>query len=118
MKLSDGNVFALFSPSAWIALDDRYARAVPHKDQIWAPISLWVKAGKTALGVGTGVKGPAKDFKDNWSVPIGLAVQYTLQPRVSLGASYVFGKMLAGSAVPNPGPDASALQIWNNVSSN
>jgi len=118
MKLSDGNVFALFSPSVWIALDDRYARAVPHKDQIWAPISLWVKTGKTALGVGTGVKGPITDFKDNWSVPIGLAAQYALQPRASIGASFVFGKMLAGSGVPNPGADASALQIWINVASN
>lgn len=118
MKLSDGDVFALFSPSVWIALDDRYARAVPHKDQIWAPISLWVKTGKTALGVGTGVKGPMKDFKDNWSVPIGLAAQYTLTPRASIGASFVFGKMLAGSGVPNPGADASAVQVWINVASN
>lgn len=118
MKLSDGNVFALFSPSVWIALDDRYARAVPHKDQIWAPIGLWVKTGATALGVGTGVKGTVKDFKDNMSVPIGLAVQYTVQPRVSIGGSFVFGKMLGGSGVVNPGPDARALQLWINVASN
>ena len=65
LKMTEGNVFAWFSPNVWIALDDRFDRVVAHEDLVFLPISIWMKPVKPlALGVGTGVKGPVENFGD------------------------------------------------------
>jgi hypothetical protein len=118
LKMSEGNVYALFSPNVWFALDDRFDRVVPHEHQLWLPVSLWVKADpKLALGIGTGVKGPLKKFADRMSIPLGALAQYTIEPRISVGASLVFGKILAGSDVMDPGINARVVQVWINLTS-
>lgn len=118
LRLSEGNVFALFSPNVWIALDDRFDRLVPHEHQVMLPISVWAKpTPKLAIGVGTGVKGPAERFAERMAVPIGALFQLAMSPRVSVGSSFVFGKMLGGSAVMDPGIDARAVQLWLSLTS-
>ncbi|HEY5944622.1 MAG TPA: hypothetical protein VIV40_03985 [Kofleriaceae bacterium] len=118
LKMSDGNVFAVFSPNVWLALDDRFDRVVPHEHQLWLPVSVWVKpVAPLALGVGTGVKGPMKNFADRMSIPVGVLGQYSLDPFISVGASFVFGKILGGSSVMDPGIDARVVQVWINVMS-
>lgn len=118
LKMTEGNVFVWFQPNVWLALDDRSDRDVPHEHQVFLPISVWVKpTTKLALGVGTGVKGPVKNFDDRMAIPIGPLLQFTLDPRVSVGASFVFGKLFAGNDVMDPGLDARVLQIWLNLSS-
>lgn len=117
LKMSERNVFAWFSPNVWLALDDRYDRIVRHEHLLFLPISIWVKpASSFALGVGTGVKGPIKDFGDRLTIPIGVLGQYSLDPRVSVGASFVFGKLL-GSEVTDPGVESRVVQIWVNLAS-
>lgn len=118
LKMSEGNVFAWFQPNVWLALDDRWDRVVPHEHQLFLPISMWIKPiAPLALGVGTGVKGPLKNFGDRLAIPVGPLVQYAFDKRLSVGASFVFGKILAGSDVMNPGLDARAVQIWMNLAS-
>lgn len=118
LRLSEGRVFALLSPNVWLALDDRFDRIVPHEHQLFVPISFWVKpATKLSLGIGTGVKGPLESFKDRMSIPGGALVQLAVDPRVSIGGSFVFGKLLGGSAVMDPGIDARVVQIWINLTS-
>jgi hypothetical protein len=113
LKLSEGNVFALFQPSVWLALDDRYDRVVPHEHLLFLPISFWVKTQSPfSLGVGTGVKGPIKDFKDRMAIPLGIMGQFALTKRLSIGSSFVFGKLFGGSAVMDPGIDARVVQVW------
>jgi hypothetical protein len=118
LKLSEGNVYALMSPSVWIAADDRSDPVVPHEHQLFVPISFWYKpAAKLALGVGTGVKGPLENFEQRLAIPGGALVQVALDPQISVGGSFVFGKLLAGSEVMDPGIDARAVQLWTNVTS-
>jgi hypothetical protein len=116
LRMSEGNVFALLTPSVWLALDDRFDRVIPHEHQLWVPLSLWVKPiVPLALGIGTGVKGPLKDFANRMSIPLGAAAQYTWTKNVTIGTSFVFGKLLGGSEVMNPGIDARAIQLWINL---
>jgi hypothetical protein len=118
LKMSEGNAFAWFSPNVWLALDDRFDRVVAHEHLLFLPISVWIKpVPPLALGVGTGVKGPLENFGDRMSIPIGVLGQYAIEPRISVGTSFVFGKMFAGSAVMDPGLDARVVQVWVNLSS-
>lgn len=118
LKLTEGRVFAMMTPNVWLALDDRHDRALPHEHQLFVPISFWVKpAAKLALGVASGVKGPLEGFKDRMSIPAGGLVQLAVDPHVSVGGSFVFGKVIGGSEVMNLGTDARAVQIWINLTS-
>jgi hypothetical protein len=117
LKMSERNVFAWFMPNVWLALDDRYDRVVRHEHQLFLPISIWVKPVQTvAVGIGTGVKGPIDNFGDRFSIPIGGLLQYSLDAHVSVGASFVFGKLL-GSEMIDPGIESRAVQIWINLAS-
>jgi len=116
LKLTEGNLFALFSPNVWLALDDRFDRVVPHEHQLFLPISVWVKpAPPLALGVGTGVKGPIKQFADRMAIPLGVLATYALDKHFSIGTSFVFGKLFAGGDVMDPGIDARVIQVWISV---
>lgn len=109
VKLTSEHAYVVASPNLWIALDDR------HADQAWVPISGWVKIDAVALGVGTGIKGPLADLRDSWSVPLGGLIQTTPLENFSLGASLVFGKVVGGDAVMDPGFKAYAIQVWTTV---
>lgn len=109
MKLTGKHAYVVASPNLWLALDDR------HADQVWVPISGWVKIDAVALGVGTGIKGPLADINDGWTVPLGGLVQTTPLESLSLGASLVFGKVVGGDAVMDTGFKAYAIQVWTTV---
>lgn len=116
LKMTEGKVFALVLPNLWLALDDRFDRVVPHEHQLFVPISLWVKPiPPLALGLGTGVKGPVKHFADRMAIPLGPVGTYAIDKHFTVGASFIFGKLLAGSDVMDPGIDARAIQIWISV---
>jgi hypothetical protein len=118
LKLTDGNAFALFSPSVWIALDDRFDRLVPHEDQLWLPISLWVKPEPAvAIGMASGVKGPLERFADRLSIPLGMLAQLAIDRHVAVGTSFVFGKLLGAGEVMDPGIGARVVQVWIAVTS-
>ena len=108
-KLAGEHAYVTAAPNLWIALDER------HADQLWVPISAWVKIDVLALGVGTGVKGPVADLHDTWSVPVGGLIQTTPLGNLSLGASLVFGKVIGGDAVMEQGFKAYAIQVWTTV---
>jgi hypothetical protein len=117
-KLTVAQTYALFSPSVWIALDDRTDPMLPHEHQVFAPFSLWQKLVPAfAVGVGTGIKGPVARFSSRWAVPLGIAAQINVDQRASVGASFVFGRVLAGSEVMDPGLDARVFQLWLSVAS-
>jgi len=65
--------------------------------------------------VASGFKGPLLELNDKYSVPLGGAIQGTLEKGVSLGASFVFGKVWGGPEVMDPGWDARSVHVWLSV---
>lgn len=119
-KLAHGPVSLVFSPSVWVALNDRANPMLPHEHQLWMPVGLWAKLTSIwSLGVGSGVKGPLARFDTRYSIPLGVMTQFALDPRVTVGTSLVFGRVFGGPEVMNPAPgvDARVLQMWLAVSS-
>lgn len=108
-KLASEHTYVTAAPNLWIAMDDR------HADQLWVPISAWVKIDAVALGVGTGIKGPLAALDDTWSVPLGGLIQTTPLQNLALGASLVFGKVVGGDEVMDQGFQAYAIQVWTTV---
>jgi hypothetical protein len=118
LKLTEGNVSALFAPSVWLPLDARDDTVVPHEKLLFVPISVWVKTQSPfSIGLGTGVKGPVKDFKDRMAIPLGLLGQYAIDSHFTIGSSFIFGKLFGGEAVMDPGIDARVVQVWLVVTS-
>jgi hypothetical protein len=108
-------------PSVLVAVSERdpMAPAKPNKDRLWIPVSAMYKlTGKIAAGLGTGLKGPISGFGDAWEVPLGVLGQVTVDPRITVGASWVFGAMIGGATNPDAplpplkGPDLRGLQVW------
>jgi hypothetical protein len=119
-KLTLGKTSVVFNPSIWYALDARDNRMAPHEDQLFLPVSVWNKVTpQLSLGVGTGVRAPLKHFGAQYAVPVGGLVQVALNPRVAVGSSLVFGRVVGGSELmnPDPGLDARVVQIWLSVAS-
>jgi hypothetical protein len=119
-KVARGSWSVVFNPSIWYALDDRDDRDVPHDDQLLLPLSVWNKlTPELSLGVGSGVRGPLRRFGKRYAIPLGVAVQVALNPRVGVGSSLVFGRVIGGNEVmdPDPGLDARVVQIWLSVAS-
>jgi len=122
-------------------------------DYLWLPVSLWAKATPDLLfGFGTGFKAPLDGpdtkatvtingtampgttvnlFKpgEQWTVPVGVIAQYTINPHIAIGASFVFGKLfgasgVAGIASPDTshtvqlptGADYRTIHLWLNYS--
>jgi hypothetical protein len=110
----------VFNPSVWLALNDRNVPMTPHESQLLLPIGIVQKVTpKLSFGAGTGVRGPLNDLGSRYAIPAGVLVQYALDPHVTFGSSFVFGRIAGGSGVmnPDPGVDSRALQMWLNVSS-
>ncbi|MCX5747656.1 MAG: hypothetical protein NT062_34765 [Proteobacteria bacterium] len=119
-----GKFYAMAMPSVFIALTDRTttAPAKPNADQFWFPVSAWFKViPALALGVASGIKGPfgaGHAFGDNYTIPVGVLAQYMVNKQVSVGTSFVFGKIVSGLPAPAAGApsvdgaDFRAWQLW------
>ena len=119
-KLALGAWSITFTPSIWYALNDRDDQDVPHEDQLFLPVGVWNKVTpQLSLGVGSGMRAPLRRLGKRYVVPVGVAAQVALNPRVGIGASLVFGRVVGGNEVmnPDPGVDARVLQIWLSVAS-
>ena len=108
-------------PSVLVAVTDRESGGVRlNRDSLWLPVQATYKATpELTVGLGTGVK--ILDLSaagDSWEVPVGAMATYAIDPLTTVGASWVFGKLLAG--VDNPpdpapaakGPDFRGVQLW------
>ncbi len=102
-------------PSVWIAATHR-DDTPPNRDRLWLPfVFMYRVSGGLSLGVGTGFKAPFDDISGSYEVALGAIAQYAVSPSLSLGASWVHGKILGGNAVipdDKTGLDYRALQLW------
>lgn len=108
-------------PSLLVAVTEReVAGARVNKDSLWVPVLATYKATtELTVGLGTGLK--IVDLSaagDSWEVSLGAVGTYAIDPTTTVGASWIFGKVLAGiDNPPDPAPaakglDFRGLQVW------
>lgn len=118
-KTALGSTTAIvFNPSVWLALNDRNDPMAPHESQLLLPIGLTQKlTSKLSIGAGTGVRGPLNALGTRYAIPAGVLLQFALDPHVTFGSSFVFGRIVGGTELmnPEPGPESRALQMWLSV---
>jgi hypothetical protein len=115
VRASFGGVAVSFTPAVFVALTDRDA-TVSQKDTLWLPLLATVKLSPVTVGLSTGIKGALEKFGDNWTIPFGAMVAWSIDSHLTLGASWVFGKLGAAPAVATPkGLDQRAIQAWFTV---
>jgi len=103
-------------PSVTLAATERDAMT-PNRDRLWVPASATVAvADGLGLGLATGLKAPLDGtFTDSYEIALGALATYTYSPQLAFGASWIEGKLLAGSTARPAGMDAMdsrALQVW------
>lgn len=111
-----GRVTFVTLPSVTVAVSERDAM-VPNRDRLWLPVSGMVTLGHgISAGAGTGLKAPLDGtFDDSYEIAAGLLAGYAATANLSLGASWVHGKLIAGdAALPGgtDGFDSRALHVW------
>ena len=108
-------------PSVLVAVTERESGGVRlNKDSLWLPVQATYKATpELTVGLGTGVKIlDLSEAGDSWEVPVGAMATYAIDPATTVGASWVFGKLLAGvDQPPDPAPatkgvDFRGVQVW------
>lgn len=90
------------------------------KDSLWVPVLATYKATRElTVGLGTGIKAlDLSAFGDTWEVSLGAVATYAIDPATTVGASWIFGKVVAGyDNPPDPAPavkglDFRGLQVW------
>lgn len=113
LRYQTGRVTIASLPSVTIALTERDG-TVPNRDRLWLPVTaLATVASGLSLGLGTGLKGPISDLDTAYEVAFGALANYTISPELSLGASWIHGKALAGDDVAGAdGLDSRVLNVW------
>lgn len=106
------------SPSVLIALTHRDDMP-KNVDQLFVPVLASYKPAKPlTLSLGSGLKGPLDGLGDAWEVPLGFIGTFALSPKLAVGTSLVFGKLLGGAddppapAAPATGQRYRAFQLW------
>ena len=91
-----------------------------NKSSLWIPVQATYKAiSELTVGLSTGVKFlETKYTGDTYEVPLGVMATYAIDPATTVGASWVFSKLLTGeSQLPDPAPategvDFRGVQVW------
>jgi hypothetical protein len=120
IKLSEGKLALLFNPSVYIGANHRTATP-PNSDLLYLPLGVAYDASPALrVGVGTGIKGPLGGFSQfgaKFTVPLGMSAIYAIDPAISIGAAFTFGKLVGATALENAMPPATGadfrvLQLW------
>lgn len=112
------NAALLFNPSYYVGLNRRDAM-VPNTDQVYLPVGLSYKLDpQFAIAVGSGVKSASvKGFTDKYQIPLGFSAVATINPELSIGAAFTWGRLWGAKALrdmtpPGVGEDFRFLQVW------
>jgi len=118
-KLSSGPLALTINPAIYAALDKRDGTA-PNLDQLYLPIGLGYKLSPViTAGIGSGIKGPLGGFSrfgDKMNIPFGVNGVVTIDPTLAVGASFTFGKLAGGTALPDAatGTEYRGIHVWLN----
>lgn len=109
VRWSKAKVAVISTPAVTVELAERDL----NKDRLWLPIAAQYKATpELAVGGSTGLKAPLDGFGDAWEVALGAYATYAISPALTLGGSFVFGKLVGGADDTLTGPEFRALQLW------
>lgn len=116
-----GRAGILASPSVLIAMTKRtdVMGTSRNKDLYYVPVLATYKLIPAfTVGLGSGVKGSLNDVGGTWEIPFGAVATYAIDRRITIGASFVFGKLIGGANdPPDPAPPATGIdyrgtQLW------
>jgi hypothetical protein len=118
-RFASGPLALTVNPSVFAGLDKRDAMT-PNLDQLYVPIGLGYKLSPVlTVGVGSGIKGTLGGFTrfgDKFNVPLGINAVVTIDPALAFGASFTFGKLAGGTALPDAatGSEYRGVHVWVN----
>jgi hypothetical protein len=120
LRYSRGRAGVTALPSVLIAMTERLEMGTRrNKDLYYLPLLATYKVvPPLTLGLGSGVKGSLNDLGKTWELPLGVVATYAVNRQISLGASFVFGKLVGGADdPPSPapaatGPDFRGTEVW------
>lgn len=116
VRWTHGRVNVLASPSVLVAMTEREDAMglALNKDMLYVPVlASYQVVEPLAVGIGSGIKGPLADLGAGWEIPLGAVATYGLDSHVSIGASFVFGKLIGGADAT--GTDFRGTQVWVTV---
>jgi len=121
VRYAAGRASVIASPSVLVALSERTDEmgTRQNRDLYYLPVLATYKLQPAlAAGLGTGIKGSLNDLGGSWEIPLGVIATYAIDPKITIGASFVFGKLVGGAddppapAPPATGPDYRGTQVW------
>ena len=108
-----GRVSLLTMPAVTVAMTERDA---PATDRLWLPLVASVAiGGGVSAGLGGGFKTALDDVGATHEVALGVTASYAVSPKLSFGASWIHGKLVAGDdARPADisGLEQRAINVW------
>lgn len=109
VRWSKDKVAVTSTPAVTVELAERDL----NKDRLWLPVAAQYKlTPELALGGSTGIKAPLDGFGDAWEVSLGASATYAVSPALTLGGSFVFGKIVGGADDTLTGPEFRAVHLW------
>jgi hypothetical protein len=121
VRYTAGRAAVIASPSVLLAVTERTDEmdTRQNRDLYYVPVLATYKlVPALTAGLGSGVKGSLNDLGGSWELPLGVVATYAIDRRVTVGASFVFGKLLGGAddpPAPAPaatGADYRGAQLW------
>lgn len=121
LRYNRGRAALTALPSVLIAMTERTDEmgARRNKDLYYVPLLATYKVVPAlTLGLGSGIKGSLNDLGNTWELPLGVVATYAVNRQITLGASFVFGKLIGGADdPPSPapaatGPDFRGTEVW------
>lgn len=121
LRYTRGRAGVTALPSILIAMTERTDEmgARRNKDLYYIPLLATYKVVPAlTVGLGSGVKGVLNDLGNTWELPLGVIATYAVNRQITVGASFVFGKLLGGAddppspAPPATGPDYRGTEVW------
>jgi hypothetical protein len=116
LRYSRGRLVVATLPSVFVAVSARDDVMAPNPDRLWIPASaLYAVRPGGSLGIATGLKGRLAELDQSYELALGALAQLAVSPSLTVGASWVHGKLVGGAAAlrdDESGLDSRAFQLW------
>ena len=112
LRYGVGRLVLASHPSVTLAVTERDT----NKDRLWLPVTGMVTVVPgLSLGGATGLKGPIATLDEGYEIAVGALATYAPSPTVTVGASWIHGKLFGGEmALPGDmqGRDSRVINVW------